>query len=462
MKKTTIILIALFLGVTIGASAQEGSDCPTSGTVPSAGSNPDEIIEWSIEGSTLTIGGSGSIPDYDYGQAPWACNFETITDIIVGEGIICVGTNAFSNFFAMRSMTLQTTDLAGLYFCSTEAANFANVPINNATLYVPFELIDLYSYMPVWMDFGEILPISCPTSGNIIRTTNNPDDIIYWEIKNGTLTIDGTGNILDYQYGRAPWACDGSEIINLIIGDGIGSIGNEAFSNFVNLQTVTVYWQDPESVPMSAPFGNINVGNVTLYVPAGTVDIYKMTPDWRAFKIVESMEQNVEITEVTDNSVEISWDEVSGAAMYLVSVFDDRENINPVYYEEVSANSSKAAKTYTVLIEELMPAQTYFYNIEAIDSDNNAIAGISGNFTTTGTSTIGKTDANAITVYTTAAGVTVINAIAGETITVYTLSGMIAATARTNEGETNIALSARGIYIVKVGGFTTKVVVSNY
>ena len=441
----------------------EAADCPTSGTVFSVGNNRDEIIEWSIEGSTLTFGGSGSMPGYMYEGTPWSCESEAITDIIIGEDILCVGDNAFSNLFSLKSMTLHTTNPDGLWLCSPEAIIFGNVNIFNAILYVPFEMIDLYSNAQPWANFGEIRPISCQTSGSLTYTTNNPDNIVYWEINNGTLTFSGDGNIPSYYYGQAPWACDGSAITNLIIGDGIMSIREEAFSNFVNLKTVTVYWQNPAPIQGSS-FGNIGVANITLYVPAGTVDTYRMAPDWRGFKIVENMEQEVEITGVTDNSIEISWSEVTGTTMYRISVFDNMELLNPVYYEEVPANSSKAvlslkaSKTYTVLVEGLMSAKTYFYNIEAIDNSNNAIAGLSGNFTTTGNSSAGKPAAGAIAVYATLQGIAVANATAGETIAVYSLSGMQIATARAEGSETNVAVQARGVYIVRVGGFATKVV----
>lgn len=54
-----------------------------------------------------------------------------------------------------------------------------------------------------------------------------------WVLKDGTLTISGTGKMYDYDYSdyeaAAPWIRDKYKIKSVVIEDGVTSIGSEAF-----------------------------------------------------------------------------------------------------------------------------------------------------------------------------------------------------------------------------------------
>ncbi len=45
----------------------------------------------------------------------------------------------------------------------------------------------------------------------------------------GTLTISGTGNMADYEYGDAPWCPKSSSVEKTVIENGVTSIGEWAF-----------------------------------------------------------------------------------------------------------------------------------------------------------------------------------------------------------------------------------------
>ena len=64
-----------------------------------------------------------------------------------------------------------------------------------------------------------------------------------WTLKNGTLTISGTGNMYDYDYDYlAPWGFYG--IFEINIDNGVTSIGNMAFEWCYDLESITI----PDSV----------------------------------------------------------------------------------------------------------------------------------------------------------------------------------------------------------------------
>ncbi len=64
---------------------------------------------------------------------------------------------------------------------------------------------------------------------------------ISWELDDGTLNITGTGEMTNsYGISGGPWKDYKDEITNVIIGDGVESIGNNAFEGCVNLQNVNI------------------------------------------------------------------------------------------------------------------------------------------------------------------------------------------------------------------------------
>ena len=61
-----------------------------------------------------------------------------------------------------------------------------------------------------------------------------------WELDDGTLNITGTGEMDSYDEGYGSWNNYKDEITSVIIGDGVESIGNNAFEGCVNLQNVNI------------------------------------------------------------------------------------------------------------------------------------------------------------------------------------------------------------------------------
>lgn len=66
-------------------------------------------------------------------------------------------------------------------------------------------------------------------------------DGLLWEITgSGTLVISGEGKMYDYEDGEAPWYEYLQEIRAVEIGEGVTSVGSNAFCNFVSLEDVTI------------------------------------------------------------------------------------------------------------------------------------------------------------------------------------------------------------------------------
>lgn len=65
-----------------------------------------------------------------------------------------------------------------------------------------------------------------------------------WKLENGTMYINGTGNMWDYYDSNIPWESHKKEITKAVIADGITRIGSYAFYNCISLTDISI----PDSV----------------------------------------------------------------------------------------------------------------------------------------------------------------------------------------------------------------------
>ena len=84
----------------------------------------------------------------------------------------------------------------------------------------------------------------------------------FYDENTSTLTISGEGAMYDYPYDDSEWYDLKSEIVNVIIEDGVTSIGSSAFELFVNLKSITI----PESVTVIGAYAFGECDSITKIV----------------------------------------------------------------------------------------------------------------------------------------------------------------------------------------------------
>jgi len=89
-------------------------------------------LSWSISGGTLTISGTGAMPDYGYGSAPWASSQNNITSVVIEGSVTTIGDNAFPGHLNLTSVTIgnSVTSIGRAAF--SICRNLTSVTIGNS------------------------------------------------------------------------------------------------------------------------------------------------------------------------------------------------------------------------------------------------------------------------------------------------------------------------------------------
>lgn len=88
-------------------------------------------LQWKLSGGVLTITGSGEMPDYtDAHMAPWNSVAESVTKIVVGDGITRVGELAFYNCTNATTVQLgnTVTEIGGRAFKNCKKLSRIDLP----------------------------------------------------------------------------------------------------------------------------------------------------------------------------------------------------------------------------------------------------------------------------------------------------------------------------------------------
>ena len=66
-------------------------------------------VVWDLSDGVLTFSGTGAMPDYYSGDAPWYNSRSSITTVIIKEGVISIGDAAFYDCTALTSVTIPNS-----------------------------------------------------------------------------------------------------------------------------------------------------------------------------------------------------------------------------------------------------------------------------------------------------------------------------------------------------------------
>ncbi|MBO5333772.1 MAG: leucine-rich repeat protein [Clostridia bacterium] len=274
--------------------------------------------------STLTISGTGAMYDYNYSNRPWENYEENIKEVVIDDGVTTIGVSAFYSCHSLQSVTIPSSvttigDDVFVYCTSLEEiiVDENNGSYSNDEYGVLFDkdktILITYPagntithyYVPVsvttiadraFQSCNSITDINYPGSssdwskisiGNynnvLVNATKHYNyvtsgtcgDNLTWVFDESTsiLTISGTGAMYDYWSGNQPWrGCD-DYIKEIVIKDGVTTIGIYAFGDMDSFTSITI----PNSVTIIDDYAfyfSGNIANVTIPNSVTTIGKY--------------------------------------------------------------------------------------------------------------------------------------------------------------------------------------------
>ena len=234
-----VLTMALFFGgITVSADEVGSGSCGDNAT-------------WSYDDNgTLAISGTGAMEDYYFHSTPWESYRESITSVVIGDGITYVSDNAFNGFTNLSSVSIGT----GVEYIGV--ASFKNCTSLSAVGFPN--------------NFDEIASNAFEGCSNLatVNLGNSITSIGYGAFKDcGKLTSITIPSSVEYIEGQAFY---NSGLASLEFSAKIKTLGQEAFYNCGSLTEVNIEFTSNEVGIAERAFANC--GNLSKVTLSGNLD----------------------------------------------------------------------------------------------------------------------------------------------------------------------------------------------
>ena len=288
-----------------------------------ASSKAGDNLTYTIQNRVLTISGTGDMYDFKalHTTRPWENDRYNISSIVIEDGVTSISPEAFDGLGELTNVSLpdSLTEIGERAFTSCShlpsicipggvesikaytfsyCNNLKTVTISNgvidindsAFLHCP-NLTDIYCLTYPW-SWGKMSNAYLKDHGtkfhvqqqyydrfveehgeaNVTFVGDLCGDQVVWEYdeETKTITISGTGNMIDFYQGGTPWESIKDEVTTIVIEEGVTSVGNYSFYGFTSLTSVTM----PSG---KKKIGNYSFGNCyslsSVTVPASVISI---------------------------------------------------------------------------------------------------------------------------------------------------------------------------------------------
>ena len=275
---------------------------------------------------TLTIGGTGEMPDFPSETStvrPWFNAKETITTVKIKSGVTRIGKYAFSGCFAVTALYIDSIES----WCGVSFAEDNSHPLynpKNSTLYVgdvPVTELDIPSSITSIPDYAFYncsgltsvkIPSSVTSIGNsafshtALTSVKIPSSVT--SIGNSAFSQVALTSVLFENGSRLKSIGDSAfqhnALTNVTIPSSVTSIGKDVFTNTEGLTSITIKAANP---PM---LNNTSVKASAIYVPYGTGETYKAADNWSQRFIFGKIKEAyiVDVAATTNGAVTVSKD----------------------------------------------------------------------------------------------------------------------------------------------------------
>jgi hypothetical protein len=259
---------------TIVVATQDGNNTATcTVTVTDEKGGTTGTLTWKLSGGTLTISGTGAMPHYGSNYAPWNNYRQSITNIIIENGVTNIGNYAFGD--------------SSYYYTNLKFVTIANTVTkigNYAFYYSSLEAVTIPNSVT---GIGDYAFYGCKLSTLVIpENVTTIGSYAFSGATMHTLTIGASVSSI------GSYAFSGATMHTLTIGASVSSIGDYAFRNCYSLTNVSIknptppilyYYSYGGGYYYYDVFSGVPVDVATLTVPGGSKAAYQAAYGWHSF-----------------------------------------------------------------------------------------------------------------------------------------------------------------------------------
>lgn len=188
----------------------------------------NERLLWKFAEGTLTISGTGAMPDWDfnnYETIPWYNFRYDIEKTVIEDGVTTIGNRAF--FICTNLVCVDLPD---------SIISIGELAFNGCSSLTDIKISDNIT------NIGNQAFRGCDAlTGTIPIRRENIDSNLKWELNNrGKLTITGKGKIPGWNIYLIPWRSYCLDIKEVVIDDRITDIGRYAFYQCTELEHIKI------------------------------------------------------------------------------------------------------------------------------------------------------------------------------------------------------------------------------
>ena len=166
--------------------------------------------------------------------------------LLIPEGVTSIGTKAFNGLQSLKTLIIPNTvtKIGELAFRNAVNLESAVIPANVTEIddkaFLKADETNKLDKMIVSCVKDSAADIYAKKMGYPVKYVDGCGvaGTIGWTLLDNVLTVSGTGDIPAYNDGVAPWATLRDKIRTVVIGEGVTSIGADAFGGATNVKTV--------------------------------------------------------------------------------------------------------------------------------------------------------------------------------------------------------------------------------
>lgn len=211
--------------------------------------------EYNTSDATLVVNAEGSL-DSQYLQKVISAatgvdsnesELYNVETLIIGEGVTEIKSSAFIYCEYLMHIQLPSTltQIGEYVFAGAKDLHSVSFASAVAPYFYPTAFVE-------GLSIGIAVPAGSEASYNnenygkyfdlssLSTECGAQGDNLTYSYSNGTLTIAGTGDMKNFEYGKAPWNAYAADIVTVNLPEGLTGIGDYAFCNCNNLSSINI------------------------------------------------------------------------------------------------------------------------------------------------------------------------------------------------------------------------------